>query len=73
MTINEEALALHAAKQGKIAVESTVQIQSMHDLALAYSPGVPNLVGSFKKTLKPLINTPLNPIWSASLVMVQRF
>lgn len=40
MTINEEALALHAAKQGKIAVESTVQIQSMHDLALAYSPGV---------------------------------
>lgn len=40
MTINEEALALHAAKQGKIALESTVQIQSMHDLALAYSPGV---------------------------------
>lgn len=40
MTLNDDALNLHAQKKGKIAVESTVQINSMHDLALAYSPGV---------------------------------
>ena len=40
MTIAEESLALHYEKKGKIRVESTVPVQTSHDLSLAYTPGV---------------------------------
>ncbi len=40
MTIAEESLALHYEKRGKIQVESTVSVETSHDLSLAYTPGV---------------------------------
>lgn len=40
MTIAEESLTLHYEKRGKIRVESTVAVQTSHDLSLAYTPGV---------------------------------
>lgn len=40
MDINEQALALHRAKRGKISVESKVPLETREDLSLAYTPGV---------------------------------
>ena len=40
MDIYKEALLLHKDKVGKIDVISKVKTENMHDLALAYSPGV---------------------------------
>ena len=40
MTIQEQALALHKEKRGKLEVTSTVPIQTMEDMSLAYTPGV---------------------------------
>ncbi len=40
MTIQEESLKLHEKLKGKIEVNSTVEVKSMHDLSLAYTPGV---------------------------------
>ncbi|MFW5718605.1 MAG: NAD(P)-dependent malic enzyme [Halanaerobium sp.] len=40
MNLNEEALKLHQDNQGKLKVESKVQVKNEHDLSLAYSPGV---------------------------------
>ncbi|MGM0419386.1 MAG: NAD(P)-dependent malic enzyme [Bacillota bacterium] len=40
MDVYEEALKLHEEKQGKISIESKVELNSLDDLSLAYSPGV---------------------------------
>lgn len=40
MNLKEEALKLHQDNQGKLKVESKVQVKNEHDLSLAYSPGV---------------------------------
>ena len=40
MDLNQEALELHRAHQGKIAVVSRVPLTNKYDLSLAYSPGV---------------------------------
>ena len=38
--LKEEALQLHAVHQGKLAVSLKVDIETKHDLSLAYTPGV---------------------------------
>jgi len=38
--LSEEAIALHAERRGKIAVESTWELRTRKDLSLAYTPGV---------------------------------
>jgi malate dehydrogenase (oxaloacetate-decarboxylating) len=40
MSVYEDALKLHRKKQGKISVESKVDVNNSDDLSLAYSPGV---------------------------------
>ena len=40
MSIEEESLALHRKKRGKIEVISTVPVKNAKDLSLAYTPGV---------------------------------
>ncbi|MEO6190210.1 MAG: NADP-dependent malic enzyme [Saprospiraceae bacterium] len=40
MDVFEKAIALHTKLSGKISVENKLDIQSVDDLALAYSPGV---------------------------------
>lgn len=40
MNVNEQSLALHMEKQGKIEVCSRVSVKSKEDLSLAYTPGV---------------------------------
>lgn len=40
MTLHDEALKLHLDNNGKIAVVSKVPIETRHDLAIAYTPGV---------------------------------
>ena len=39
-TLKEEALQLHEVHQGKLAVSLKVDIDTKHDLSLAYTPGV---------------------------------
>ena len=39
-TMKEEALQLHEVHQGKLAVSLKVDIETKHDLSLAYTPGV---------------------------------
>lgn len=39
-TLKEEALQLHEVHQGKLAVSMKVDIETKHDLSLAYTPGV---------------------------------
>ena len=39
-TMKEEALQLHEVPQGKLAVSLKVDIETKHDLSLAYTPGV---------------------------------
>ena len=40
-TLKDQALAYHASpKAGKLAVQISKPMQTQHDLALAYSPGV---------------------------------
>ena len=39
-TIDEDSLELHKAHHGKLEVASKVPMNDMHDLALAYTPGV---------------------------------
>lgn len=38
--IAQESLALHYVKRGKLEVAATVPVETAHDLALAYTPGV---------------------------------
>ncbi len=38
--INDASIALHKVHQGKIGTELKVPLENMHDLALAYTPGV---------------------------------
>ena len=40
MGIEEESLAFHYEKKGKLEVVSTVSVSSEKDLSLAYTPGV---------------------------------
>ena len=40
MDIGEKAIALHVEARGKIEVQSTVPVNTMEDLSLAYTPGV---------------------------------
>lgn len=40
ISIQEEAVALHAKLRGKIRVEPTTEIRNAHDLSLVYTPGV---------------------------------
>lgn len=40
MSLREEALSLHKKNQGKISVNSKVEVKNRDDLTLAYSPGV---------------------------------
>ncbi|AEE13838.1 Malate dehydrogenase (oxaloacetate-decarboxylating) (NADP(+)) [Thermodesulfobium narugense DSM 14796] len=40
MSLKEEALIFHRKTKGKISVESKSVIENVHDLSLAYSPGV---------------------------------
>lgn len=39
-TLKEEALQMHEVHQGKLAVSLKVDIETKHDLSLAYTPGV---------------------------------
>ena len=40
MDVYEKSLELHRNAQGKIRVESKVELRGAEDLSLAYSPGV---------------------------------
>ena len=40
MNVNEQSLALHEEKKGKIQVCSLVEVKNRQDLSLAYTPGV---------------------------------
>lgn len=40
MDINEEALMVHRENKGKIEVTSKTKVRNMHDLSVAYTPGV---------------------------------
>ena len=40
MDMNQEAMALHEALEGKIEVISRCRLENAHDLSLAYTPGV---------------------------------
>ncbi|MDR3560695.1 MAG: NADP-dependent malic enzyme [Negativicutes bacterium] len=40
MTIRDEALKMHRDHQGKLQVASKVPLNNMHDLSIAYTPGV---------------------------------
>jgi len=40
MTLNDEAVNMHALWKGKIEVVSTVPVATKHDLSIAYTPGV---------------------------------
>ncbi len=40
MDLNDEAVALHAAHHGKLAIQSKVPLATRRDLSLAYTPGV---------------------------------
>jgi malate dehydrogenase (oxaloacetate-decarboxylating) len=40
MNYQEEALKLHEAKKGKVAINSKVEIETKDDLSIAYTPGV---------------------------------
>ncbi|MCX6347517.1 MAG: NAD-dependent malic enzyme, partial [Actinobacteria bacterium] len=40
MSIYDDALEMHEKYTGKISVISKIQVNSKHDLAMAYSPGV---------------------------------
>ena len=52
--LREEALALHAAKPGKLEVRVTVPAKDRDDLTLAYSPGVAEPVKEIAKDLENL-------------------
>ena len=39
-TLKEETLQLHEVHRGKLAVSLKVDIETKHDLSLAYTPGV---------------------------------
>ena len=39
-TVQEKALAISKEKQGKLEIRSKVEINSMEDLSIAYTPGV---------------------------------
>ncbi|MGL5515110.1 MAG: NAD-dependent malic enzyme, partial [Sporomusa sp.] len=40
MDIREEALKAHKEHQGKLQVGSKMPLKNMHDLSIAYTPGV---------------------------------
>lgn len=40
MSLREDALHMHQAKQGKLEVSAKVEVKNAQDLSLAYSPGV---------------------------------
>jgi len=40
MNINEEALELHEALEGKIEIKSKASVRNSHDLSMTYTPGV---------------------------------
>ncbi|MBM7623321.1 NAD(P)-dependent malic enzyme [Sporohalobacter salinus] len=40
MSVDEEALELHRTKEGKLSIESKVQVDNKEQLSLAYTPGV---------------------------------
>ncbi|HEO8421436.1 NAD(P)-dependent malic enzyme [Niallia sp. FSL W8-0635] len=40
MSLREEALHMHQAKQGKLEIHAKVEVNNAQDLSLAYSPGV---------------------------------
>lgn len=40
MNIKDEALLLHKKNKGKLEIKSKVKVKNMHDLSLAYTPGV---------------------------------
>ena len=44
MTINEKALKLHEEWKGKLEISSKTPVKTREDLAIAYTPGVENLV-----------------------------
>ena len=41
---------MHEKYVGKISIISKVQVNSMHDLAMAYSPGVADLADKFERS-----------------------
>ncbi|MGM0410647.1 MAG: NAD(P)-dependent malic enzyme [Bacillota bacterium] len=49
MSVYEKALELHERNQGKIKVESKVELNNTNDLSLAYSPGVAEPCKAIKK------------------------
>ncbi|TCP53762.1 malate dehydrogenase (oxaloacetate-decarboxylating) [Tumebacillus sp. BK434] len=50
MSLREDALELHRAHQGKLAVTSKVPVSNARDLSLAYSPGVAEPCKEIHKT-----------------------
>ncbi|HBG32204.1 MAG TPA: NAD-dependent malic enzyme, partial [Acholeplasmataceae bacterium] len=40
MDIMQESLDLHRKLNGKIEIKNKLQINNMHDMSLAYTPGV---------------------------------
>ena len=53
MDVYEKSLELHRNAQGKIRVESKVELRGAEDLSLAYSPGVAQNSWSVGKWLSP--------------------
>lgn len=50
LTIAERSLAMHYEKKGKIAIVSTVPVETAEDLSLAYTPGVAQPCLEIRKT-----------------------
>ena len=57
MTNKEKALEMHKQWNGKLSVEAKCQVASAEDLAIAYTPGVADLVVLSQKTQKKPTHT----------------
>ncbi len=52
MNIRQKALELHKKNRGKIEIKSTVELNNLDDLALAYTPGVAEPCKEINKDIK---------------------
>jgi malate dehydrogenase (oxaloacetate-decarboxylating) len=63
MNLNQESLKLHEENRGKIEVVSKTKIKDMHDLAVVYTPELPNPAEKSTRMSLKYINILLRGIW----------
>ena len=63
MNIYEESLKLHEENKGKIEVISKTEVKDMHDLAVVYTPELPNPVERSIKMLMMSTNILPKETW----------